>query len=310
MLNFLAQAQPPALNVWNGDSGSGGLWTKIIIGFVVGIAIMVALLYAPTRARRPIVATVTFIAGLFYVLLYLWPSTPKAWPAEGEPPLSFSESTALWLKDAVSVVADFSNILTAFLLGLGIFSLVRLHLTRLAKQQKDWKFSLVLLISFLVMTGFGYWQFWFRSNPANAEKLMDQTTWPLGQYGHNLLFDGMFQQMEAAMFSIIAFFILSAAYRAFRIRSIESTILLATALIVMLSLMGAVEFLSSSAVESATGGNANSFLNNFKLKEMADWLQANVQVPSLRAVDFGISVGALGMGLRLWLSLEKGGASV
>jgi hypothetical protein len=37
------------------------------------------------------------------------------------------------------------------------------------------------------------------------------------------------------------------------------------------------------------------------------WLRNTFQVPSIRGIDFGVGIGALAMGLRLWLSLERTG---
>jgi hypothetical protein len=114
--------------------------------------------------------------------------------------------------------------------------------------------------------------------------------------------------MDAAMFSIIAFFILFAAYRAFRIRSVESTILLGTALIVMLSLMAGIEYYTSEVLlRGITGGDVSHFANNFSLVEIRAWISNNVQAPGIRALGWGTTIGAVSMGLRLWLSLEKGG---
>ena len=48
----------------------------------------------------------------------------------------------------------------------------------------------------------------------------------------------------AAMFSLIGFFILSAAYRAFRVRSIEASILMATALVLSAILVVMLTMLS------------------------------------------------------------------
>ncbi|MEZ5162691.1 MAG: hypothetical protein R2688_02865 [Fimbriimonadaceae bacterium] len=42
---------------------------------------------------------------------------------------------------------------------------------------------------------------------------------------------------------------------------------------------------------------------------VAGWLRSNMQIPAIRAIEFGVGLGALAMGLRIWLGLEKGGVS-
>lgn len=284
---------------------SASLILKIVLCFLAGLAMVFGLSRAPTRARRPIVAGATFLAGLFYVVWYFW---PKAWDKkELDIPLNWSEGVAFWLDDAQPVVSTFANVIGAFLLGLGIYSLLRVHVGRLTKRQTNWQFSLALLLSMIAMIGLGYSDYITREIIKGGEQYDLMSGWRWWHFGYDFLFEGLLQQMDAAMFSLIAFYILSAAYRAFRIRSVESTILLSAALIMMLSLMGAVDYLWSSGVDNLTGANPGHFLNNFKINVLADWVKANIQVSSLRAVDFGIGIGTLAMGLRLWLSLEKGG---
>ena len=311
-LNLFAQAPTPT-SFWNAEHGSTDLWMKIFIAFALGIGLIFALIAAPVRARRPVVAFFTFISGLFYVMYYVWPEPVGRTP--GTLPLNAAENVGFWLTDALPVVAKFSNVLSGFLLGLGIFSLLRVHGRRLFKMQKDWFFSLVLILSILLMVVVGYWD-WYTRLGENSSKLQDPANWTGINVARDFVFDGMLQQMDAAMFSLIAFYILSAAYRAFRIRSVEATILLATALVVILSLMGAVEYMWGSAIAGMAGyadadkmEAANSFASNFTLTTIRGWIQSTVQTPSIRAIDWGIGIGALAMGLRLWLSLERTGGN-
>jgi hypothetical protein len=305
-MNWIAQLAPPnPPTFWNAPPGSAEVFIKIGIAFIFGVALIFGLMAAPVRLRRPIIAFVTFISGLFWVLYYVWPQPIDRQP--NELPVGPMEGMGFWLGDALPIVTNFTNILSGFLLGLGIYSLARVHGRRLAKLQRDWGFSVVLFASMLVMVVFGYWDWNTRLGDAGAE-LDNPINWGLANYGRDFLFEGLLQQMDAAMFSVIAFYILSAAYRAFRVRSIEATILLGTALIVMLSLMGAVEYLwNQQVINTLTGGNPNHFLQNFSLTEVATWLRNTFQVPSIRGIDFGVGIGALAMGLRLWLSLERTG---
>lgn len=301
-MNLLAQATAPELNFWNGEFGSNGLWTKIIVALLIGFGLMIGCLFLPTKARRPIIATATFLAGAFWVLYYLWPQPHDKGPQDI--PNNFVESVGFWLSDANPIVGNFANILASFIIGLGIFSLVRVHLRRISRGTRDWPFSVLLLFAMVLMIVFGYWDWAMKkANPDVA------TNWTWVQTTTDLMFDGLFQVMESAMFSIIAFFILSAAYRAFRIRSIEATILLAAALIMMLSLMGGLVHAWDGFVSNMSGWQTDSFLNNFKLTDSSNWIKSTLQTPAIRAIDFGVGIGALAMGLRLWLSLERGGVN-
>lgn len=296
---MLAQAIPESF--FNAPNGSTELWVKIGISLVLGFAGLFLLMAAPSRVRKPVVATATFLAGLFWVLFYLWPKPVNRQP--GDLPRGMVEGVGFWLEDANTVVSNFSNVLTAFLLGLGIYSLLRIHGQRVFKGHKDAFFSGVLLVSIFAMAAVGYWD-WILSQNPNSAAVTVEAGWGAARF-KDLLFDGLLQEMDAGMFSLIAFYVLSAAYRAFRIRSVEATLMLATAFIIMLGLMGALEYAWNGAIDSIKGTTAPTFADNFKLTEIVKWISNTLQTPSLRGIDFGIGIGALAMGLRLWLSLEK-----
>ncbi len=307
MMEFLAQATgAPENNLWNAVPGSAALWMKIGLVLLLGIVLMVLFCFAPTRLRRPIVVFFTFFAGLFYMAQMLWPQYPDTVKPEQVP--GTVGAVSFWLKDAIQVVTPTANILTVFLLGLGIYSVLSVHGKRLVKQQKDWAFSGLLLLSMVAMLVFGYWDWIQNLDPAVALKLAENPSF-VGRT-KDLLFDGLLQVMDAAMFSLIAFFIFSAAYRAFRIRSVESTILLGTAFIMMISLMGAIVVPWNNFVQDSLGhGNPGAWINWLRLTDISGWLSDTIQTPAIRAVNFGVGIGALAMGLRIWLSLERGGVS-
>ena len=302
MINLLAQAQSP---LWSAPNGSPKLWIAIIAALILGIGVMLLMLAVPVQWRRPIVATFTFFAGLYYVIYFFWPM-PLGDTTE-KLPLNPVDHVGFWLSDAMPVVSSFTNTLAGFLLGLGIYSLVRVHGKRVMRQQKDWGFSAVLLVSVFTMVLVGLVE-WHTHKGPNGSKLDDPTNWTFINYAKDFLFDGQLQGMDAAMFSIIAFFILSAAYRAFRIRSIEATVLLGSALIVILSLMTVADSAWTGAI-STVNHDPNSFIQNFSLYSISGWVTQTVQTPSIRGIDFGVGIGTVAMGLRLWLSLEKSGSS-
>lgn len=301
-MNFLLDIDPKSF--WNAPNGSTELFVKIALALIVSLVATAGLFYAPPQLRKWIIRTVTFGAGLFYVLFWLFPAPIDRQPDSA--PRNTVEAFSFWISDSQLVVASLTNVIAGFLIGLGIYSLLRVHLGRIAKQQRDWFFSAVLVVSMILMAFLGYvdWHQHF-TNP----NLADQKNWGLINYGKDLLFDGLLQNMDAGMFSIVAFYIMSAAYRAFRARSVEATILLVTALLVILSLMGVVEFLWSGVIDKITpaGGAGHAIVQSFKLSAMTGWLRGTIQTPAIRGIDFGVGIGLLAMGLRLWLSLEKTG---
>lgn len=294
-------------NFWRLNPGPQ-LVGMVCLGFALGLLLLGLFTQVPSNLRRWVIFGFTFLAGLPYVLAYLWPK-PIGADLQTDVPRNMNEQIGFFVNQAIDPVGKITNVLQAFLLGVGIFSLVRVHVTKVRRRSENWGFSTVLLTCFATMMTVGFVDWRQRQFLDPELKLVEPANWGPFQYANDLLFEGMYQQMDAAMFSMIAFFILSAAYRAFRVRSVEATVMMASALILMLNLMGALTFAWKSGIEGMVEQTGNPFLLNFQLNVMADWLRSTMQIPAIRAIDFGVGLGALAMGLRLWLGLERGGVS-
>jgi hypothetical protein len=117
---------------------------------------------------------------------------------------------------------------------------------------------------------------------------------PIAKAWSTILFEGALQSLDATMFSIIAFYITSAAYRAFRIRSLEATLLLVTAIIVMLGQITVGQMLTAWLPKE------------FHVEVIRNWILTKVNAPATRAIAVGLGIGSLAVGLRIWLGLERG----
>jgi hypothetical protein len=99
--------------------------------------------------------------------------------------------------------------------------------------------------------------------------------------------------MQSTMFSLLAFFIASAAFRAFRIRTVEAGLLAAAALIVML---GRVPI----------GNVATQWLPEpVRLLAMQEWIMEIPQNAAKRAILIGAALGVMATGLRVILGIER-----
>ncbi len=104
---------------------------------------------------------------------------------------------------------------------------------------------------------------------------------------YNLLFDGLFTSLGSAVFALLGFYIAVAAYRAFRIRSFESGLMMAAALLVML---GQIPF----GVEIYQG-----------MPDIRQWLLEVPNSAAFRAIKICIAIAGLGMAYRMWFSIES-----
>ncbi len=104
----------------------------------------------------------------------------------------------------------------------------------------------------------------------------------------HFFFHAFFVPLGASMFSLLAFYIATAAYRSFRIRSLEAFVMMVPAILVMLGqIPHGPKYVSA------------------ELPEIRRWLMEYLNTPAFRAIFFGASIAALAMAVRMWLSLEK-----
>ncbi len=102
------------------------------------------------------------------------------------------------------------------------------------------------------------------------------------------VYDKVFAPLQATMFSLLAFYIASAAFRAFRARSVEATLLLLAGAVVML---GQVPL--GDQITGGVAGEIHAFLMSYVVKG------------GQRAIIIGASLGVLATGLRIVLGLER-----
>ena len=155
--------------------------------------------------------------------------------------------------------------------ALGFITLTRLHFRRVSGKRTGWQYSLSLLVCAVAMLTMGLvfergqnspiYQFFYQNIPIRAGEMV---------------------------FAMLAYFVASSAYRAFRIRNTEATLLLASAVLVMLG--------------SVTIGNA--IWSGFPTVKF--WIMDILNTSSIRALGFGITLGSLSQAARNLFDIERG----
>lgn len=274
---------------------TGLTFNLLVLGTLVGALVLLAVLHqAPTRVKRLITVVATFLAGLFYVLEFFVPPDPV------------TEDAVLLggnLTQMAAMVGQATQVVAGFTFLLGVYNLVYVHGGAIRRRRAGWPNSLAFFTAFLAMVIFAFWRDWHLWFGGAPPPLWVRDTRPanaaLPHDIYTLLFDGLYRNLESTMFSILAFYIVSAAYRAFRVRSGEAGVLMVVAIILM---MGQVPL----GMALTSWIPADGQFGIFRVESLSQYLLSAVNSPVQRAIGFGIGLGTLAMALRIWLSLERG----
>lgn len=199
--------------------------------------------------------TITFLTGVIIIVTFFIPHSPF-----GE----FEQTALRWY----SIIAGFTMLL-------GVDSLLRSHIKKFRKKDNNWEYSIVVFIAFAVIVTTGIIGTVRTGNAFNTDTSF------MYIYNHMII------PLQSTMFSLLAFFIASAAYRAFRARNTDATLLLITAIIVML---GRVPI-------------SDRFIP--AVPALTEWIMSVPQMAAKRGIIIGIALGAIGVSLRIILGIER-----
>jgi hypothetical protein len=101
------------------------------------------------------------------------------------------------------------------------------------------------------------------------------------------LYDNVLVPLQGTMFSLLAFFVASAAYRAFRARTLEATVLLLAAIVVMWGRVPLGEYLIPWI-----GG-------------VSDWIMNVPNTAAQRGILIGVSLGGIATSIKIICGIER-----
>lgn len=216
--------------------------------------------------RRQVPVFITFIVGTVLILSVFFP------PAER-------------LGEDFSI---FFDIIAVFAFFLGGGNLLRIHFGKVYQKKTDWGFSVVTLCGFGIMMIAGLFKLW---NPGG---IAADVAAPGSLF--QLMYDWIFNPLGASMYSLLAFYVASASYRAFRAKNIDATILLIAAFIILLGRTPLGMYATSWIPES---------FSIMQIPNLAIWIMVSPNLAGQRAIMIGIALGVVSMSLRLILGVER-----
>ncbi len=167
------------------------------------------------------------------------------------------------------IMQQWKQPLGVFILFIAAVGIIVLHVRRIRRKQRGWGYSVVTLVSMAAMVFVGM-VFGIEEGTVFAD-------W----------FEYLITPIEATMFSLLAFFVASAAYRAFKARTINAAVLLISAFIVMLGMIPAVETLFPPV------GDAATFLLKYP------------NTAAKRAIIIGVALGAISVAIKTIVGIDR-----
>jgi hypothetical protein len=163
-------------------------------------------------------------------------------------------------------------VIAAFALFLGLFNVLRVHARKIRERQLKSLYSFVLIAAMLIVLAVGL--------PTIPDRPSGPTQ-PVIQW----IFQNIQAPIQASLSALLVFFIVTAAYRLFRARNLESVVMLFVALLVL--------------VGQVTVGLLPV------LPDLRDWILNVPAMAGVRGIVLGVSLGALLTGVRLLLGVER-----
>jgi len=166
-----------------------------------------------------------------------------------------------------SFFVESAVIVVAFALLLGLVNVLIVHFRRIVRREEGWMYSIGLVAIAVVVLLAGM--------PGSDSRVV---RW---------IFDNVQFPLQAATFSLLAFFVATAAYRGFRLRSLESLAFILAAIVVLLGQVPIGRYLSE-LVPAAK-----------------DWLLAVPSTAGARGIIIGVALGTIATGARVLMGLDR-----
>lgn len=210
--------------------------------------------------KKELLRIITFLAGLYFFLEWVLPE-------------SLLESTG-WRARHESISEGFVTV-GVMALGLGLVNIFQSHGKKLVFLKPGWMNSFALILGLLVSMTLTFGNWVYATGPDSIITKL-----------YTLMYDGFFVPLGSAMFALLGIYIGSAAYRAFRIKSLEAALMMVAAVLVMLGQITYGSMLYSD------------------MPKIRQWLLEVPNSAAFRAIRLGTAVAALVIAIRMWLSIE------
>jgi len=233
------------------------------------------------RREGPLI--VTLVVALFIIFEWYFGKAPEGKESGFLPQVS-EPSTQIQL---------FVAFILAFVIGVGVLNVLRIHWHRIKRRKPgdySWIYSswIFILIALFIITGLILGALPTKYVPATDTEPEHWVAYRTEEPSYVWMYNYVLSALDGTMYSILAFFIASGAYRAFRARTAEAALLLIAGTLVMLG-------------NAPIGGVIwSGFI------DINTWIQRIPMMAGIRGILIGAGLGAIAMGIRILTGRERG----
>lgn len=225
--------------------------------------------------KRQVPLLITGFAGFALIAAYFIPYTQ-----------SWGENAAIWF-DILAAIA--------FVLGGG--NLLRVHLKKISDRVAGWGYSVIVLLAFLTTLAVGIGKV-----GVGPSAQFPDYPWsgPYRQTGGAFWFfyEYAFSPLTSTMFAMLAFYIASAAFRAFRAKNVDASLLLGTAFVILLGRTFAGVILTGWIP-------ASSVFSGLRVENLTVFIMSVFTTAGNRAIMIGIALGIVATALKVLMGVDR-----
>lgn len=211
--------------------------------------------------RKEIPLGITLVVGIIVMLSGI---TSGPIPVLG---ISFPDLFKLY-------VSPWMTIVSAFALGLASINLMIVQVKNVKRKRENWVYSVIMIGTIIIFGG--------------LRSFVEITANKSAASTYSLLYTYILSPLMAGQWAFLGFYVASAAYRAFRARNLDATVLLISAVLVMLG---------AAPVGAVIWG---------QFPTIQRWLLSVPNMTGQRGIVIGTAIGSFVTGLRVLLGLERG----
>lgn len=211
--------------------------------------------------KRQLPLIIAFVMGVVFAIQYYIPHR-------------LSEALYTEISNWMIVIGGFASFL-------GLASLTQLHYTRIRRKEAGWGFSGVMFLALIVTFVVGL--------DARGETTQEGSVF-------GWMYTSMLVPLSQAVFSILAFFMASVAFRAFRARTLDATLLLLAAIIVMFGRIPIGEYIWTGLFGDHI---------SLRIGEIASWVMNVPNMAARRGVMIGVALGTIATSLKIIVGIER-----